>query len=154
MLVDLEWYQEHRAKLDLKYDRSWGVIRKKSDRYLNLHKSRLESLKIGQVVDGTVVGTRHYGVFIDFGGCRGILHISEMSQVEIEHPDQIFAERDWVRAIIIDLDVNRGRVTLSTRALESEAGDMHKKPWKVYEKAEEMADIYRQSMLSKIDVVD
>jgi predicted RNA-binding protein with RPS1 domain len=152
--VDLDWYQDNRAKLDIKQDRSWGVIRKKSDRYLSLSKSRLESLKIGQLIDGTVVGIRHYGVFIDFGGCRGLLHISEISQLEIERTDLIFVERDWVRAIIIDLDVDRGRVTLSTRILESEAGDMHKEPWKVYEKAEEMADRYRQNVLSKIDDMD
>jgi small subunit ribosomal protein S1 len=54
-----------------------------------------------------------------------------------------------VRAIIIDLDVDRGRVTLSTRVLESEAGDMLKEPWKVYEGAEEMAAKYREDVLSK-----
>jgi predicted RNA-binding protein with RPS1 domain len=152
--VDIDWYQEHRAKLNTKYDKSWEIVRKKSDRYLNLHKFRLESLKIGQVVDGTIVGIRDYGVFVDFGGCRGLLHISEISQLEIEHPNRIFAERDWVRAIIIDLDIDRRRVTLSTSILELESGDMLKEPWKVYEKAEEMAARYHQNVLSKIVEVD
>lgn len=90
-----------------------------------------------------------YGIFVDFGGCRGLLHISEISQLEIEHPKQIFEDKDWVRAIIIDLDVDRGRVTLSTRVLESEAGDMLKELCKVYEGAEEMAVKYHEYILSK-----
>jgi predicted RNA-binding protein with RPS1 domain len=152
--IDFDWYQEHRLKLNIKHDRSWGAIRKKSNRSLNLCKFRLESLKLGQIIDGTIVGIKHYGVFVDIGGCYGLLHNSEISQLEIEHPSQIFTEKDWVRVIIIDLDIDRGRVTLSTRILESEAGDMHKEPWKVYERAEEMADRYRQNVLSKIDDVD
>jgi small subunit ribosomal protein S1 len=86
---------------------------------------------------------------VDFGGCRGILHISEISKLEIEDPKQIFEDKDWVRAIIIDLDVDRGRVTLSTRVLEAEAGDMLKEPWKVYEGAEEMAIKYHEDILAK-----
>jgi predicted RNA-binding protein with RPS1 domain len=153
--VDLAWYQEQIIEFDLKHGKSLvAVDRGQRDHYLNLRNFRLKSLKIGQVLDGTIVRIREYGVFVDFGGCRGLLHISEISHREVEHPNQIFKEKDWVRAIIIDLDVDRGRVTLSTRILESEAGDMHKEPWKVYEKAEEMADRYRQNVLSKIDDVD
>jgi predicted RNA-binding protein with RPS1 domain len=151
--IDFDWYQEHMVRLNAKHDRSWGVISKKSKNYLNLCKFRLESLNIGQVIDGTILGIRHYGVFVDIGGCNGFLHNSEISQLGVEHPNQIFTEKDWVRSIIVDLDVEKGRVTLSTRVLESEAGDMLKEPWKVYEKAEEMAVRYHQNILLKIDEV-
>jgi ribosomal protein S1 len=60
-----------------------------------------------------------------------------------------FKDKDWVRAILIDLDVERGRVSLSTRVLESDAGDMLKEPWKVYGGAEEMAVTYREDVFSK-----
>jgi predicted RNA-binding protein with RPS1 domain len=152
--IDFDWYQEHRLKLNIKHDRSWGTIRKKSNRSLNSRKFRLESLKLGQIIDGTIVGIKHYGVFVDIGGCYGLLHNSEISQFRVENPSQIFTEKDWVRVIIIDLDLEKGRVTLSTKVLETEAGDMLKEPWKVYEKAEEMAARYHQNVLSRIDEVD
>jgi predicted RNA-binding protein with RPS1 domain len=147
--VDSQWYQEQRAKINLKYGTFNTVNREKSVLHLNLHNFRLKSLKIGQVIDGSVVRIRDYGIFVDFGGCRGLLHISETSQLEIEHPKQVFEDKDWVRAIIIDLDVDRGRILLSTRVLESAAGDMLKEPWKVYEGAEEMAVKYGEDILSK-----
>jgi predicted RNA-binding protein with RPS1 domain len=147
--VDSQWYQEQRAKINLKYETLNTIDGEKSEHYLNLRNFRLKSLKIGQVIDGSVIRTRDYGIFVDFGGCRGLLHVSEISQIEIEHPKQIFQDKDWVRAIIIDLDIDRGSVLLSTRVLESEAGDMLKEPWKVYAGAEEMAIKYHEDILSK-----
>ena len=48
--------------------------------------------------------------------------------------------------MIIDLDAERGRISLSTKQLEPEPGDMVKNPEVVYEKAEEMAAKYREQM--------
>jgi ribosomal protein S1 len=63
-------------------------------------------------------------------------------------------KNDWIRAIIIDLDIERSRFTLSTKVLEPEAGDMLNEPWKVYEQAEEMAIRYRQNILTKLSELD
>ena len=49
--------------------------------------------------------------------------------------------------MIIDLDAERGRISLSTKQLEPEPGDMVKNPQVVYDKAEEMAAKYRERML-------
>lgn len=51
--------------------------------------------------------------------------------------------------MIIDLDAERGRISLSTKQLEPEPGDMVKNPQLVYEKAEEMAERYRQQLLQQ-----
>ncbi len=52
--------------------------------------------------------------------------------------------------MIVWMDVEKGRVLLSTSDLEPEpGGDMLKEPLKVYEKAEEMAARYRQHVLSQ-----
>jgi small subunit ribosomal protein S1 len=48
--------------------------------------------------------------------------------------------------MIIDLDAERGRISLSTKQLEPEPGDMVKNPDLVYEKAEEMAAKYREQL--------
>ncbi|MEM9977693.1 MAG: 30S ribosomal protein S1, partial [Cyanobacteria bacterium P01_D01_bin.2] len=54
---------------------------------------------------------------------------------------------DEIKVMIIDLDAERGRISLSTKQLEPEPGDMVKNPDIVFEKAEEMAERYRQQLL-------
>ncbi|HEY9641606.1 MAG TPA: 30S ribosomal protein S1, partial [Coleofasciculaceae cyanobacterium] len=56
---------------------------------------------------------------------------------------------DEVKVMIIDLDAERGRISLSTKQLEPEPGDMVKNPQVVYDKAEEMAAKYRERMLQQ-----
>ena len=51
--------------------------------------------------------------------------------------------------MIIDLDAERGRISLSTKQLEPEPGDMLKNRAIVFEKAEEMAEKYRQKLLQQ-----
>jgi small subunit ribosomal protein S1 len=53
---------------------------------------------------------------------------------------------DEVKVMIIDLDAERGRISLSTKQLEPEPGDMVKNPQAVYDQAEEMAAKYREQM--------
>lgn len=50
-----------------------------------------------------------------------------------------------MKALILDVNTERGLISLSTKALEPEPGDMLKNPQKVYEKAEEMAAKYQIS---------
>jgi small subunit ribosomal protein S1 len=78
-----------------------------------------------------------------------LLHISEISHDHIDTPHSVFNVNDEVKVMIIDLDAERGRISLSTKQLEPEAGDMVKNPDKVYEKAEEMAAKYREQMRAK-----
>ena len=52
---------------------------------------------------------------------------------------------------IIDLDSERGRISLSTKALEPEPGDMLTDPQKVFSKAEEMAAKYKQMLFEQTD---
>ena len=56
--------------------------------------------------------------------------------------------------MIIDLDAERGRISLSTKQLEPEPGDMVKNPDVVFDKAEEMAEKYRQQMLQQSQPAD
>jgi predicted RNA-binding protein with RPS1 domain len=153
--VDRNWYREKRIQLDEDLKRSTSNYdREKVQRRRDLQKLRLQSLKVGQVVDGTVVGIKHYGLFVNIGGIAALLHNSEISELQTEDLNKVFQQNDWVRAIIIDLDIERSRVTLSTKVLEPEAGDMLNEPWKVYENAEEMAIRYRQAILTKASELD
>jgi len=106
----------------------------------------MSGLKVGEVVVGSVRGIKPYGAFIDIGGVSGLLHISEISHDHIDTPHSVFNINDELKVMIIDLDADRGRISLSTKQLEPEAGDMLRNRQVVFERAEEMAEKYRQKL--------
>nr|pir ribosomal protein S1 - Synechococcus sp. (PCC 6301) [Synechococcus sp.]BAA05946.1 ribosomal protein S1 [Synechococcus elongatus PCC 6301] len=111
-----------------------------------LVERKMNRLEVGEVVVGAVRGIKPYGAFIDIGGVSGLLHISEISHDHIETPHSVFNVNDEVKVMIIDLDAERGRISLSTKQLEPEPGLMVRNPEVVYEKAEEMAAQYREKL--------
>jgi small subunit ribosomal protein S1 len=114
-----------------------------------LVERKMNGLEVGQVVIGSVRGIKPYGAFIDIGGVSGLLHISEISHDHIDTPHSVFNVNDELKVMIIDLDAERGRISLSTKQLEPEAGDMLKNRDLVFEKADEMAEKYRQKLLAE-----
>ncbi len=111
-----------------------------------LVERKMNKLEVGEVVTGVVRGIKPYGAFIDIGGVSGLLHISEISHEHIETPSNVFNVNDELKVMIIDLDAERGRISLSTKQLEAEPGDMLRNPQKVYEGAEAIAAKYREQM--------
>lgn len=113
-----------------------------------LVERKMNGLEVGQVVVGSVRGIKPYGAFIDIGGVSGLLHISEISHDHIDTPHSVFNVNDELKVMIIDLDADRGRISLSTKQLEPEPGDMLKNRELVFEKAEEMAQKFREKLLA------
>lgn len=148
---DASWYEKRRIELNKKYGLcEYSIERRTPKNCRSSAKARLKTLKLGQLVDGTIRGIKPYGVFVDIGGYYALLHINAISQLAINHPEEVFQVDDWIRAMIVWIDVEKGRVSLSTSDLETEPGDMLRDPLGVYEKAEEMADKYYQNVLSKL----
>ena len=116
-----------------------------------LVEKKMNRLEVGEVVVGSVKGIKPYGAFIDIGGVSGLLHISEISHEHIETPHNVLNVNDQMKVMIIDLDSERGRISLSTKALEPEPGDMLTDPQKVFSKAEEMAAKYKQMLFEQTD---
>ena len=116
-----------------------------------LVEKKMNRLEVGEVVVGSVKGIKPYGAFIDIGGVSGLLHISEISHEHIETPHNVLNVSDQMKVMIIDLDSERGRISLSTKALEPEPGDMLSDPQKVFNKAEEMAAKYKQMLFEQTD---
>ncbi|KAG1679620.1 hypothetical protein FOA52_006137 [Chlamydomonas sp. UWO 241] len=105
----------------------------------------LAGYKIGDVVEGTVQSMRPYGAFLDLGnGTVGLLHVSQISHERIISVDKILREGDRLKVMVLSMDQQRGRVTLSTKKLEPTPGDMLRDPQLVFEKAEEMAGAFRK----------
>jgi small subunit ribosomal protein S1 len=71
---------------------------------------------IGQIVPGEIVKIVQFGVFIRVGhDIEGLVHISEMSDRHIASADQIATKGDNAFAKIVDIDLERRRISLSIK---------------------------------------
>lgn len=128
----------------------FSSLQDRIDSYYSWKDRQVKDLEVGQLIDGSVSLIRDLYVGIDIGNrFNALLHISNISQIEVEHPSKIFHEGDWVRAIIVSIDKPKRRVSLSTSDLELEPGDMLRDPEQVYDSAGEMADRYCKNILGK-----
>jgi len=75
------------------------------------------TLKSGEVVYGTVTNVTDFGVFVDLGGLEGLIHVSELSWGRVEHPSDILGINDPVRALVLMVSEENGRVALSLKRL-------------------------------------
>src|SRR5512143_938701 len=75
------------------------------------------SLQVGQKVTGTVRSIAPFGVFIDLGGIDGLVHKSELSWNKVNNPEAGYKVGDQVDAEVIDINHERGRISLSIRRL-------------------------------------
>jgi polyribonucleotide nucleotidyltransferase len=73
--------------------------------------------KVGEVYDAVVKTIMPYGVFVDFAGKSGLLHISEVSHKRIEKIEDVFKEGDKVKVKLVDIDKRTGKFRLSHKAL-------------------------------------
>jgi small subunit ribosomal protein S1 len=72
--------------------------------------------RVGELVYGRVTKMVPFGAFVQVGeGIEGLVHISEMAGHHVEHPEQVVGvnEELWVK--IIDLDLQRRRISLSIK---------------------------------------
>jgi len=76
------------------------------------------SLQVGQKVNGTVRSIAPFGVFIDLGGIDGLVHKSELSWNKVNNPESGYKVGDEVEAEVIDINHERGRISLSIRRLQ------------------------------------
>jgi small subunit ribosomal protein S1 len=76
------------------------------------------SLQVGQRVNGTIRSIAPFGVFIDLGGIDGLVHKSELSWNKVNNPEAGYKVGDQVEAEVIDINHERGRISLSIRRLQ------------------------------------
>ncbi|WP_214817212.1 30S ribosomal protein S1 [Exiguobacterium sp. s131] len=86
----------------------------------------LESLEVGQVIEGTVQRLTDFGAFVDIGGVDGLVHISEMAHSRVEKPSDVVTEGDRVKVKVLGLDLDNEKVKLSIK--ETQPG-----PWETIE---------------------
>jgi small subunit ribosomal protein S1 len=87
----------------------------------------LSQLQVGELVEGKIAGIRPFGVFVDFEGTTGLLHINQISKNYVASLQSLFEVGQPIKAVIIDLDEAKRRVSLSTKVLENYPGEMLEK---------------------------
>jgi len=101
--------------------------------------SKLTSLELGQLIEGEVLAVKPYGFFIDLGGASGLLHQSSLTNGSIRSLREIFREGEIIKALISEIDLEKGRIGLNTALLENSAGELIIDKDKVMQEATERA---------------
>ncbi len=89
----------------------------------------MKDLAPGMILKGTVRNVIDFGAFVDIGVHQdGLVHISQMSaERRVEHPLDIVSVGDIVDVRVIDVDVNKGRISLSMILDEKAAANRGRK---------------------------
>ncbi len=77
----------------------------------------LASIEEGKVIEGIVKNITEYGVFVDLGGVDGLLHITDISWGRVKHPSELFSMGDQISVKILNLDLEKERVSLGMKQL-------------------------------------
>ncbi len=85
----------------------------------------LHTLQKGQVRKGTISSIVNFGAFVDLGGVDGLVHVSELSWKHIDHPSEVVEVGQEVTVEVLDVDMDRERVSLSLKATQED-------PWQAF----------------------
>lgn len=85
------------------------------------------SVKVGDVIEGTVSSIADFGAFIDIDGIDALLHISDLSWEKVVHPKEVVNIGDKLQVKILAIDPETFRITVGRKQLE-------KHPWEDVEK--------------------
>ncbi len=75
----------------------------------------LSKLKVGMRLKGTVSSIVDFGAFVDLGGIDGLVHISELSWNHVNHPSEVVKVGQEVEVQVLDVDLNRERISLGLK---------------------------------------
>ena len=75
----------------------------------------LSKLKSGMRLKGTVSSIVDFGAFVDLGGIDGLVHISELSWNHVNHPSEVVKVGQEVEVEVLDVDLNRERISLGLK---------------------------------------
>jgi small subunit ribosomal protein S1 len=70
------------------------------------------------VVEGYVTSITDFGVFVEIeDGVEGLVHLSEMDDLQGKHPSEVFKLDDLVKTSILNIDERERRIALSIKSL-------------------------------------
>ncbi len=105
--------------------------------------SKFADLKLGQLIEGEILAIKPYGYFVDLGGASGLLHQSSITNGTIRNLREIFMEGELIKALITEIDLERGRIGLNTALLENSPGEL------IVDKEKVMIEAYERALKTK-----
>ena len=96
--------------------------------------SFLTQLQKGQIRKGVVSSIVNFGAFVDLGGVDGLVHVSELSWKHIDHPGEVVEVGQEVTVEVLDVDMDRERVSLSLKATQED-------PWQAFARLHQIGQI-------------
>ena len=94
----------------------------------------LTTLQKGQVRAGVVSSIVNFGAFVDLGGVDGLVHVSELSWKHIDHPSEVVEVGQEVTVEVLDVDMDRERVSLSLKATQED-------PWQQFARTHQIGQV-------------
>ncbi len=83
----------------------------------------LNSLQVGDVLEGTVKNITDFGVFVDLGGVDGLLHITDLSWGRVTHPSEVVQLDQKIKVKVLNYDEDRKRISLGLKQLYAHLWD-------------------------------
>ena len=94
----------------------------------------LTQLQKGQIRSGVVSSIVNFGAFVDLGGVDGLVHVSELSWKHIDHPSEVVEVSTEVTVEVLDVDMDRERVSLSLKATQED-------PWQHFARTHQLNQV-------------
>ncbi|MET9713056.1 30S ribosomal protein S1 [Nocardiopsis alba] len=94
----------------------------------------LNTLQKGQIRKGVVSSIVNFGAFVDLGGVDGLVHVSELSWKHIDHPSEVVEVGQEVTVEVLDVDMERERVSLSLKATQED-------PWQQFARTHQIGQV-------------
>ncbi|HEX4245416.1 MAG TPA: 30S ribosomal protein S1, partial [Acidimicrobiales bacterium] len=94
----------------------------------------LTNLKPGERRRGVVSSVVNFGAFVDLGGMDGLVHVSELSWKHVDHPSSVVSVGDEIEVEVLDVDLDKERISLSLKATQSD-------PWQEFATAHKVGEL-------------
>src|SRR6266545_2244280 len=89
------------------------------DERKEMRQAILDRLNPGDVVEGQMTKIVNFGAFVEIlPGVEGLVHISELAQHHVENPREVVSQGDTVNVMILEIDGERRRLSLSLKRVE------------------------------------
>src|SRR5690554_5624917 len=94
----------------------------------------LANLKPGERRRGVVSSVVNFGAFVDLGGMDGLIHVSELSWKHVDHPGSVVSVGDEVDVEVLEVDLERERISLSLKATQQD-------PWQEFATSHQVGEL-------------
>jgi small subunit ribosomal protein S1 len=117
---------------------------KKAQRELRQRLLRELKGREGETITGQITNLVSFGAFVDLGGVEGLIHVSEIAWQQVTQPAEWLTPGDEVEAIILSVDIEKERVSLSRKALLPN-------PWESFAETHHEGDLLEGVVTNVVD---